>query len=152
MNKKLKILLVDDEQEFLNSISERVKIKGFEPVLANSGEEALKILESEKFHAAVIDLKMPGMDGLETIKQIRKIDPSLHTILLTGYGSEKVEEATGAMDSAYFEKGEMDNFWGYLRKVANKLENSMAAAGMATHGDLDDASNIEKGDSEKKKK
>jgi len=150
MTKKLKILLVDDEQEFLNSISERVKLKGFQPVMANSGEEALKLINSEKFHAAVIDLKMPGMDGLETIKEIRKIDPALHTVLLTGYGDEKVHEATGALDSAYFEKGEMDSFWGYLRKVAHKLENSMAAAGMASHGDWDDASKIEKGNGENK--
>lgn len=144
--KKIKILLVDDEKEFLDSIAERVKLKGFEPVTATSGEEALELAQKEHFYAAVIDLKMPGLDGLETIKRLREIDPKLHTILLTGFGNEKVKEATTALESEYFDKADMPSFWDYLKQLAHKVEDTMAAAGMATHGDLEDAEKIEKGE------
>ncbi|MDK2922342.1 MAG: two-component system, response regulator, stage 0 sporulation protein [Desulfonauticus sp.] len=144
--KKIKILLVDDEQEFLNSIAERVKLKGFEPVTATSGEEALELAKKEHFYAAVVDLKMPGLDGLETIKRLREFDPKLHTILLTGFGNEKVKEATNALESEYFDKADMPSFWDYLKQLAHKVEDSMAAAGLATHGDLEDAEKIEKGE------
>jgi DNA-binding NtrC family response regulator len=142
MSKKMKILLVDDEREFLESISERVRMKGFEPVLAQSGAEALEIAASEKIDAAV-DLKMPGMDGLETIEALKKMIPGLHTVLLTGFGNEKVKMATEALDSGYFDKGEMDSFWDYLKSLGRKLERTMAAAGMAAGGDTDDAYAIE---------
>lgn len=143
MPKQLNILLVDDEKEFLDSISERVKIKGYSVFTALSGEEALKIAAREKIHAAVVDLKMPGMSGLETIERLKGTVPGIQTVLLTGFGDEKVREATNALDSDYFEKDEMDGFWGFLRSLKTRLEDTMAAAGMATHGDIDDAFKID---------
>ncbi|WP_029896536.1 response regulator [Desulfohalovibrio reitneri] len=139
MTKKVRILLVDDEKEFLDSISERVKLKGFEPILATSGEEALELAREHRIELAVVDLKMPGMDGLVTIQKLKEINPKLHTTLLTAYGDEKVQQATEGLDSEYFEKDDMDSFWSFLKRIPKTLEDSMAAAGIATGGDLDDA-------------
>jgi len=113
---KLAVLLVDDEKKFLDSIAQRIRLKGFEPMSVESGEEALEIARETKFHAAVVDLKMPGMDGLTTIAKLKEIDPGIKTVLLTGYGNEKIKEAAEALDSAYFEKDEMRAFWDFIKQ------------------------------------
>jgi ActR/RegA family two-component response regulator len=138
-NKKISILLVDDEKKFLDTISERIRLKGFEPLLATSGKEALEIARKNKIYAAVVDLKMPDMDGLVTITKLKEIQPETRTVLLTGFGDEKVREAAEALDSAYFEKDKMGGFWNFMKRFQKNLEDSMAAAGMATGGDLEDA-------------
>ena len=147
-HKPLNILLVDDEPKFLDSISDRVRLKGFNPFLAHNGKEALELARNNKIHAAVVDLKMPDMDGLVIIEKLKEIHPGIKTILLTGFGDEKVKEAAEALDSDFFEKDKMGSFWEFMKKLPAKLEDSMAAAGMATGGDIDDALEIEK----KKKK
>lgn len=146
--KPLNILLVDDEPKFLDSIADRIRLKGFNPLLANTGKEAMELARNHKIHAAVVDLKMPDMDGLVIIEKLKEIRPGIKTMLLTGFGSEKVKEAAEALDSDFFEKDKMGSFWEYMKKLPQKLEDSMAAAGMATGGDFDDALEIEK----KKKK
>jgi hypothetical protein len=70
-------------------------------------------------------------------------------VLLTGFGDEKVKQAAEALDSDYFEKDRMGGFWNFMKKLQKNLEDSMAAAGMATGGDLEDAGQIGK---EKKEK
>ncbi len=147
--KKFNVLLVDDEKKFLNAISDRVWLKGFQPLLATSGKEAIEIAHKQKIHAAVVDLKMPDMDGLATIEKLKELHPKIHTVLLTGFGDEKIKEAAEGLDSKYFEKDQMGSFWYFMKNLRNSLENSMAAAGMATGGDLDDAADWEK---QKKKK
>lgn len=141
---KVYFLLVDDEKKFLDTISDRIRLKGFEPLLATSGKEALEIAQTHKIHAAVVDLKMPDMDGLSTISKLKEIHPEIKTVLLTGFGDEKVKEAAEALDTAYFEKDEMGRFWSFMKKLQRNLEDSMAAAGMASYGDLEDAAEIEK--------
>jgi DNA-binding NtrC family response regulator len=149
MGKKgIHVLLVDDEKKFLDSISERIRLKGLEPFPATSGEEALEIAQKNKIHAAVVDQKMPGMDGLTTIAKLKEIHPHIKTALLTGFGDEKVKEAAEALDSGYFEKDQMGGFWSFMKKLQKTLEDSMAAAGMASGGDLEDAVRMGK---EKKK-
>ena len=142
--KEFNILLVDDEKKFLDSISERIRLKGFEPILATSGKEALETARNQKIHAAVVDLKMPDMDGLVIIAKLKEIHPEIKTVLLTGFGSEKVREAAEALDSDFFEKDKMGSFWNFIKKLPTQLEDSMAAAGMATGGDREDAIEIEK--------
>ena len=144
MAKKIKVLLVDDEKEFLESLSERFELRGFEVYKAQSGPEALQVAEKTKVHAAVVDLKMPDMDGLVTITKLKEIHPNIKTILLTGFGSEKVKQATEALDSDYFEKGQMGSFWDFIKRLPQRLEDTMAAAGMASGGDIDDAKKIDK--------
>jgi len=111
-----KILLVDDELKFLNSIAERLKLLGFEPLKASSGRQALALAQDNPIDLAIVDLKMPGMNGLVTITKLKEIIPDLRSVLLTGYGSAKVKEATQALDAAYFEKDRMDDFWEFVKK------------------------------------
>jgi len=148
--KKIHILLVDDEKKFLDTISDRIRLKGFEPLPATSGREALEIARKHKIYAAVVDLKMPDMDGLVTIAKLKEIHPEIKTILLTGFGDEKVKEAAEALDSDYFEKDKMGGFWSFMKNLQKNLEDSMAAAGMASYGDRDDAAEIEKEKDKKK--
>ena len=140
--KKFNLLLVDDEKKFLEALADRIRLKGFQPLLAESGREAVEIARKNKIHAAVVDLKMPDMDGLVTITKLKEIHPDIKTVLLTGFGDEKVKEAAEAIDSNYFEKDRMSGFWGFMKK----LEDSMAAAGMTDGGDLKDAAKIVKKD------
>jgi DNA-binding NtrC family response regulator len=144
MAKKIRVLLVDDEKEFLESLSERFELRGFEVYKAQSGPEAIRVVEKNKIHAAVVDLKMPDMDGLVTITKLKEIQPKIKTILLTGFGSEKVKQASEALDSDYFEKGQMGSFWDFIKRLPQRLEDTMAAAGMATGGDIEDAKKIDK--------
>jgi len=137
------ILLVDDNPKFLNALAERIRLKGHEPYTALNGHEAIEIIKMTKIHLAVVDQRMPDMDGLQVIEKIQAIDPEIKTLLLTGHGDEKLKEATEALNAAYFEKEDMGKFWGFVRKVLRGLETSMAAAGMATGGDLEDAVDIE---------
>jgi len=142
MTKQLTILLVDDEQNFLDSISERMKLKGFTVLTASSGEEALEVARKNHVDAAIVDLKMPGMDGLTCIAKLKEIHHKLKTVLLTAYGNEKVKEATEGLESVYFEKGEMGSFWDFIKSLPHKLEVSMAGAGYAEEGDVNGAKEI----------
>ena len=87
---------------------------------------------------------MPDMDGIVTITKLKEIHPGIKTVLLTGFGDEKVKEAAQALDAAYFEKDKMKGFWNFIKRLQANLEDSMAVAGMASYGDLDDAVKIKK--------
>ena len=96
-----KILLVDDETDFLDVMSERLASRGIDVATSASAEEALHRIGNELFDAVILDLQMPGMDGLEALKQMKKKRPELQVILLTGHATvEKGVEAIklGAMD------------------------------------------------------
>jgi DNA-binding NtrC family response regulator len=116
--KNLSILLVDDEKKFLDSIAARIRLRGIEPLTASSGLEALEIARKNKVHAAVVDLKMPHMDGMVTITKLKEIDPEIKTVLLTGFGDEKVREAAEALDSVYVEKDKMGEFWNFIKQFS----------------------------------
>ena len=146
------ILLVDDNQKFLDTLTERIKLKGYDPYTALNGREAVEIARSIKIQLAVVDHRLPDMEGLVVITKLKEIDAEIQTLLLTGHGDEKLKEVTEALNSVYFDKAEMGKFWGFLRKTLNALETSMAAAGMAAGGDLEDAVDIETHHSKKKNK
>ena len=96
-----KVLLVDDEEDFLEVLSERMKSRGIEVSTANSATEAIRIAEKESFDAIIVDLMMPEMDGLEALKLIKEKKPESQVILLTGHATvDKGIEAMklGAMD------------------------------------------------------
>jgi len=84
---KDKILLVDDEVAFITSMAKLLRAKGYQVTTAMSGKEAIVILETENFDVVVLDLKMPGMDGMATLKEIKKLKLHTETLILTGHGS-----------------------------------------------------------------
>jgi DNA-binding NtrC family response regulator len=96
-----KVLLVDDEKEFLELMEERLVARGIEVSTSASAQDALKKIEADMFDAVILDLQMPGMDGLEALQQIKERRPEIQVILLTGHATvEKGVEAIklGAMD------------------------------------------------------
>jgi DNA-binding response OmpR family regulator len=97
---RIKVFLVDDEKEFVTTLSERIEMRNFCCNVAFSGEQALEWLGRESCDVMVLDLNMPGMDGIETLKKARVIRPEIKTIILTGHGSEK--ERLQAMDLGAF--------------------------------------------------
>ena len=86
-----KLLLVDDEEEFIHTLSERLQMRNLEPVIAHDGETALSIVENDAPEVMVLDLKMPGIDGLEVLRRVKREHPDTEVIILTGHGSEAVE-------------------------------------------------------------
>ncbi|MGA2732167.1 MAG: response regulator [Syntrophobacteraceae bacterium] len=104
----LEILIVDDEVEFAEAFAERLRLRGFTAHIANSGEQALGIVDQGAVKVMVLDLKMPGMDGLEVLRRVKKSHPEVEVIILSGHGSE--------MDDAY---GRNLGAFAYLRKPAD---------------------------------
>jgi len=97
----IRVLLVDDEVGYLDVLSKRLRLRGFEVVTASSGAAAIRSLRQRDFDAAVLDLKMEDMDGIEVLKVLKKMLPSLQVIMLTGHGSERAARdglALGAYD------------------------------------------------------
>jgi DNA-binding NtrC family response regulator len=83
-----RVLVVDDEVDFLETLVNRLKKRKFEAEGAASGEAALELLKEKPFDVVVLDMKMPGgMDGIETFREMRKIQPQAEVILLTGHAS-----------------------------------------------------------------
>ena len=96
-----KVLLVDDEQDLLDAMAERMRIQGMDVSTTTSAWDALEKAEAESYDAIVMDLMMPEMDGLKALRAIKEMKPDLQVILLTGMATvEKEIEATnlGAMD------------------------------------------------------
>ena len=83
----IRVLLVDDEENLVEYMSKRLLKQGFNVKASFSGEEALEAAKQANYDVAVVDLKMPGIDGVETQKRLRQIQPFLQCIVLTGHGS-----------------------------------------------------------------
>jgi DNA-binding NtrC family response regulator len=82
-----RVLLVDDEKDFLETLSGRLELRGLKVSAVTSGEQAVAEAKEEEYDAIVVDLSMPGIDGLETLKRIKAINPDAEIIMLTGHGS-----------------------------------------------------------------
>jgi DNA-binding NtrC family response regulator len=92
---KTNVLLVDDEEKFLNVLSQRLGTRGIDADTATSGEEALTKISKKNVDVIILDVMMPGIGGIETLKRIRKENPEVQIIMLTGQGT--VEKAVKAM-------------------------------------------------------
>jgi len=85
----LKVLLVDDEEDFVSTLSERLQLRNITTLVATDGEEALRIIDTDKPPVVVLDVLMPGMGGLDVLRQIKRSYPHIQVIILTGRGSTK---------------------------------------------------------------
>ncbi len=117
-----KVLLIDDEKEFAEVLAERMEARGLKITTADSGPKAIQCVADENFDAIVLNLFMPGMDGIETLKQLLQKNPDLQIILLVGRATiKKGVEAIklGAMD--FIEKpAEFEKLMELINKAAAK--------------------------------
>jgi DNA-binding NtrC family response regulator len=103
--KKIKLLIVDDEEDFLNSIAERLGMRDFDIMTASEGNLAIKLAKKGKFDVALLDMRMPGMDGMELLQILKKKHKFLEVIMLTGHAAiDSAVEATKLGAFAYLEK------------------------------------------------
>ena len=126
---KLKILLVDDEKEFVESLSERLELRNLEADVAYDGEQALAALKEGKHDVMVLDLRMPGIDGIEVLRRAKKRNPDVQVVVLTGHGTEKDEQQAKKLGAfAYLKKPvDIDHLVGTLNKVWKRLKKSKRA-------------------------
>ena len=98
---KCRVLLVDDERDFLEVLTRRLGKRDVNVEGVSSGEEALQYLQAKPIDVAVLDVKMPGMDGLTVLREIKKLNPLIEVIMLTGHAS--LEVALEGMRSGAFD-------------------------------------------------
>jgi CheY-like chemotaxis protein len=100
-----KILVIDDEQGIRNLLDTLLRRKGYDVVLAESGRQGLELFRRERPDVIVLDLKMPEMDGLTVLRQIKNLDPGKPVIILTGAGTAEAEKQVRALGvTEYVEK------------------------------------------------
>jgi DNA-binding NtrC family response regulator len=97
---QLRILLVDDEEDFASTLAERLVLRGLQAEVATSGTDALRHVREDDFSVLILDVKMPGIDGLGLMAEIKRKRPDLPVILLTGHGSVANAE-TGMKEGAF---------------------------------------------------
>ncbi|AGW14765.1 response regulator [Megalodesulfovibrio gigas] len=93
MPSTIRVLIVDDEERFRETLARLLKAKGFDATAAAGAQEALDLLARESFHVALLDVKMPGMGGLEALEAMKRLAPSLEVLALTGHASMDVAAA-----------------------------------------------------------
>ena len=98
---EFRVLLVDDEEEFLETLVKRLKKRKLEVYSVNSGKDALNLLAETSVDVVVLDVKMPDMDGIETLREIKKLAPSVEVLMLTGHAN--VEVAMQGMELGAFD-------------------------------------------------
>jgi two-component system response regulator CpxR len=100
-----KLLIVDDERQFVRTLSERLRLREIGSVIAYDGETALDMIKEEEPEVMILDLKMPGIDGIEVLKRVKQTNPLIEVIILTGHGSEADKELCMKLGAfAYLEK------------------------------------------------
>jgi len=156
---KIRVLLVDDEEDYVRAMAERMDLRDLQSQVALSGEEALAVLDEDPPDVMVLDLRMPGMQGMEVLEKVRKEHPHIQVIILTGHGGEKEEaEARRLGAFEYLQKpadtGDLvktiQSAWRRSIQVAKELlresreefDRSMTAAALAEGGMPDEAADM----------
>lgn len=161
-----KVLLVDDEEDFLRSLSERLELRDVKAGTASSGEQALAAVRSDEPPVIVLDLKMPGMNGLEVLRKLKKTNPKVQIVILTGHGSDKDREEAERLGAfAYLKKPvQMDVLMETLKRAHKKfktvkhaVDTALMASALAQAGEVEMAREMmkkeqEEGEEDAKKK
>jgi len=121
-----KLLLVDDERQFVQTLSERLFMREIGSVVAYDGESALNIIKEEEPEVMILDLKMPGIDGIEVLKRVKQTNPKIEVIILTGHGSEEDRKKCMELGAfAYLEKPvDVDLLSETIKKANEKIKQS----------------------------
>ncbi len=108
---KAKVFLIDDEVEFGSALAERLRLRDYDARAFFQAKDALDIIQSDPPHVVLLDFRMPGMDGIEVLKIIKQMNPSIEVIMLTGHG-----------DTWSIEEGMKSGAFEYIMKPVDILE------------------------------
>jgi len=148
---EMKVLLVDDEETFVQTLSKRLKMRDLKSDTVYDGSQAIDFVNDNEPDVMVLDLKMPGIDGMEVLRRVKKMYPNIQVIILTGHGTDRDEDESRRLGVFDYLKKPVDIEVLVDRIKAayhEKLENTMAAAAFAEAGEHEMARSI----MEKKKK
>lgn len=123
-----KLLLVDDEREFVQTLSERLMMRNLGSAVAYDGESALEMIHEDEPEVMILDLKMPGIDGIEVLRKVKETRPDIEVIILTGHGSEQDRETCMKLGAfAYLHKPvNIDLLSSTLKKANEKIQEKKA--------------------------
>lgn len=115
-----KILVVDDEENIRFLYKEELGDEGYEVALASSGKEALELMKADKPDLITLDIKMPEMDGIETLKKIKEIDDKMPVILCTAYGQYKQDFSSWASDAYVVKSADLQELKDTIKEILKK--------------------------------
>ncbi|MBN2418149.1 MAG: response regulator [Deltaproteobacteria bacterium] len=124
-----KVLLVDDEREFVQTLSERLLMRDMGSAVAYDGESALELIKEDEPEVMILDLRMPGIDGIEVLRKVKETQPEIEVIILTGHGSESDREVCMNLGAfAYLHKPvDIDLLSETIRQANEKIRSRKAA-------------------------
>jgi len=122
-----KVLLVDDEREFVQTLSERLQMRDMGSVVAYDGKSALDLVHNDDPEVMIIDLKMPGIDGMQILKEVKQTRPEIEVIVLTGHGSE--QDRTTCMEMGAFDYMQKPVDINVLIDILKKAHGKIKAGG-----------------------
>jgi len=144
---KIKLLLVDDEEDYVKTMAERMEMRDVGSRVALSGEEALQMVDEDAPDVMVLDLRMPGINGMEVLERVKREHPQVQVIILTGHGSEKEESEARRLGAFQYLQKPADtsellstvrSAWSrglqFLKESREGFERTMSAAAMAEGG------------------
>ena len=143
--KVIKVLLVDDEVEFVTTLAERLRLRELKVDTVFDGTQALAFITKTEPDVIVLDLKMPGLHGIDVLREIKKTRPKIQVIILTGHGTDQDEAEARKLGGFDFlrKPAEIDLL---VRKIKEafqeKVDRFMSAIAFAEGGDIDDAKKI----------
>lgn len=143
--KEIKVLLVDDEVDFVDTLAQRLKMRELLVDTVYDGEQALSFIKKIEPDVIVLDLKMPGLHGIEVLKEIKSSSPQIQVIILTGHGTEKDEDEAKKLGGFDFlrKPADIDLLVAKIKEAfMEKVERAMTAVAFAEEGDLDRAQKI----------
>jgi DNA-binding NtrC family response regulator len=149
---KIKLLLVDDEEEYVRTMASRLEMRDVASRVALSGEEALRAVEDEAPDVMVLDLRMPGIDGMQVLERVKAEHPAVQVVILTGHGSEREEREARRLGAFEYLEKPADTkqllrtvraAWkkglALLKESADGFSRTMTAAALAEAGLVEDA-------------
>jgi CheY-like chemotaxis protein/cytidylate kinase len=130
-NMPSKILLVDDEREFVQTLSERLLMRDLGSAVAYDGESALEVVREDEPDVMILDLKMPGIDGIEVLRRVKESQPEIEVIILTGHGSEADRNTCMGLGAfAYLQKPvDVEELSDTIRRANEKIKQKNTARG-----------------------
>jgi DNA-binding response OmpR family regulator len=143
--KDIKVLLVDDEVEFVNTLAQRLKMRDLLVDTVYDGPQALDFIRKTEPDVIVLDLKMPGLHGIEVLREIKKTRSEIQVIILTGHGTDKDEDEARKLGGFDFlhKPADIDLLLAKIKEAfQEKLERAMTAIAFAEEGIFDTAQKI----------